>query len=253
MAAIITDILCKSVLAVESQPDYTANLFSYSIGTAMFGEPIATHLPLQNYQRANFMTKVNQSPLQLLHTRRSVKAADLHAPGPNPAQIEQLLAAAHRVPDHGKIGPWRFIVFTDEARIQFDNKLKSIYEQNNPDASETLIAHNSRLLSRAPCVIAVIASPNLEHPKVPQWEQTLSAGAACQNLLIAAHALGFSAQWLSEWYSYDAAVNTLLNMQSNEQIAGFIYIGTPSQPPQERARPALDERVTYWNNNEDLV
>ena len=197
------------------------------------------------------MTMVSQSTLELLHTRRSTKAADLQAPGPNPAQIDQLLAAAHRVPDHGKIGPWRFVVFTGGARTHFDTALQRIYQANNPEASEKLAAHNSQLLSRSPCVIAVIASPNLEHPKVPPWEQTLSAGAACQNLLTAAHAIGFSAQWLTEWYSYDKNVNALLSMTEGEQIAGFIYIGTPSETPQERPRPPLDERVKYWNENSE--
>lgn len=200
------------------------------------------------------MTTVFQSTIELLHTRRSTKAADLHAPGPNQPQIDQLLKAAHRVPDHGKVGPWRFVVFTGSARSDFDSALQRIYQTNNPEATEKLVSHNGQLLSRSPCVIAVIASPNLEHPKVPLWEQTLSAGAACQNLLTAAHALGFSAQWLTEWYSYNKDVNALLSMVDSEQIAGFIYIGTPAETPQERTRPPLDERVIYWNDNrEDLV
>lgn len=170
-------------------------------------------------------------------------------PGPDAQQINDLLKAAHRVPDHGKIGPWRFVVFTGAARASFDAALKTIYSKNHPDAKEKLIAHQGHLLSRAPCVIAVIASPDTQHAKVPQWEQTLSAGAACQNLLLAAHALGFAAQWLTEWYSYDAEVHELLSMAIDERIAGFIYIGSSQEPPQERARPSLDERITHWSAN----
>lgn len=167
------------------------------------------------------------------------------APGPNAQNIQDILQAAHRVPDHGKIGPWRFIVFSDGARATFGQTLKDIYAAQNPDASAKLLEHQQNLLLRAPVVIAVIASPNREH-KVPEWEQNLAIGAACQNLLVATHALGFVGQWLTEWCSYSDAVNQSLKLAPHERIAGFMYLGSAAQAPTERARPDLSERITYW-------
>lgn len=185
--------------------------------------------------------------LDLLLTRRSVKAADLSEPGPSSEQITTLLQAAHRVPDHGKIGPWRFIVFTGDARGQFSQKLKNICQAKAPDASEKRLSYQATLLQRAPCVITVIYSPDVEH-KIPLWEQQLAVGAACQNLLIAANAMGFSGQWLSEWYSYDKQVAALLKMTPHEQVAGFFYIGSAKNKPDERVRPCLEDRIHFWQD-----
>lgn len=183
--------------------------------------------------------------LDLLLQRRSVVAKDLSAPGPTPEQLELLLRAAHRVPDHGKLGPWRFVVFQGDARGEFSRKLAELYQQDYPDATDKILAFHADTLNRAPLVIAVISTAGA-HAKIPEWEQVLSAGAACQNLLVAAHAMGFGAQWLSEWYSYNDKVKALLGLEPHHQIAGFIYIGSYTQKPQERARPPLDERVVYW-------
>lgn len=184
--------------------------------------------------------------LELLLKRRSVSAKDMHAPGPSPEQLQQLLKAAHRVPDHGKLGPWRFVVFEGNARAQFGQKLAAIFHKDNPDASDKLLNFQADLLNRAPLVIAVISTA-APHIKIPEWEQVLSAGAACQNLLVAAHAMGYGAQWLTEWYSYHAEVKQLLDADEDHQIAGFIYIGSYDSSPDERVRPPLEERVTYWN------
>lgn len=181
-----------------------------------------------------------------LLTRRSVTAKDMAEPGPSDEELSLLLRAAHRVPDHGKLGPWRFVVFREEARAEFGDKLARIYQQDNPDASDKLIAFQKALLLRAPLVVAVISTAE-EHVKIPQWEQVLSAGAACQNMLIAATALGYGAQWLTEWYSYDERVKELLEMKPHHNIAGFLYFGSTEQKPEERVRPSLEERISYWS------
>ncbi|WP_054112714.1 nitroreductase family protein [Marinagarivorans algicola] len=183
--------------------------------------------------------------LELLHSRRSVKAADMVAPGPNAQDIQDILQAAHRVPDHGKIGPWRFIVFNEGARQLFGQTLKDIYAAQNPEASAKLLEHQQNLFLRAPVVIAVIASPDRAH-KVPEWEQHLAVGAACQNLLIATHALGYVGQWLTQWYSYNDEVNQALKLAPHERIAGFMYLGSATQAPTERERPDLSERITHF-------
>ena len=183
--------------------------------------------------------------INTLLTRRSVLAKEMCEPGPSSEQIETILAAGHRVPDHGKIGPWRFIVFIGDARQKFSTELANIFKSENSDANEALMTFESSRFMRAPLVIGVVASPDTEH-KVPVWEQHLSTGAACQNILLAANGLGFSAQWLTEWYSYNNKVNELLQLNEQEQMAGFIYIGSASTPPKERNRPSLEERTAYW-------
>lgn len=187
--------------------------------------------------------------LELLHTRRSVKAAEMIGPGPDATQLNAILQAAHRVPDHGKIGPWRFVIFEGDARAQFSQKLATIYAANNPDAGEKLLEFQKSVLMRAPCVIAVIATPQIDNPKVPVWEQHLAVGACCQNLLVAAHAMGFVGNWLTEWYSYNHDVNQLLHLRAEDQIAGFIYLGSAAAKPEERPRPALEDRIQYWTED----
>lgn len=185
--------------------------------------------------------------LELLKTRRSVKAAEMVAPGPSPQVLADILEAAHRVPDHGKIGPWRFIIFEGEARAAFGEKLAPIFKAKNPDATDKLLEHQRNLLTRAPVVVCVVFSPDLNHPKVPLWEQQLAVGAVCQNLLVATHALGFVGQWLTEWYSFDKDVDTLLGLHDHERVAGFMYLGSSQQKPEERPRPPLAERINHWS------
>lgn len=187
------------------------------------------------------------SLLDIITTRRSVLVKDMNEPGPNPEQLQTLLQAAHRVPDHGKLGPWRFVVFQGPARATFSHELAKIYQEENPEATEKLLQFQADLLTRAPLVIAVISTAG-PHVKVPEWEQILSAGAACQNMLLAAHTMGFGAQWLTEWYSYNKKAHSLLGMEDHHRLAGFIYIGSYQQKPEERARPSLEERITYWND-----
>ena len=180
-----------------------------------------------------------------LLSRRSVLANNMTFPGPSKEETDLILKAAHRVPDHGKIGPWRFIVFEGESRNKFSKKLSDIFLKENPNASENQVAFESNRLIRAPLVICVVYSPNIDH-KVPVWEQQLAVGAVCQNILNASHSFGYGAQWLTEWYSFNSEVDALLALKQNEQVAGFIYVGSFSEKPSERNRPELSEKISFW-------
>lgn len=182
--------------------------------------------------------------IDLLLKRRSVSAAEMIEPGPSEEQLEIMLKCAHRVPDHKKLGPWRFIIIRDDARETYGAHLAKIFTKRNPDASEKLVAFESARFTRAPLVIVVVSSP-VDNDKVPEIEQLLSAGAACQNLLLAASAMGFGAQWLTEWYAFDKKFNKKLGLTKAESVAGYIYVGTANKAPDERPRPDLDSRVKY--------
>ncbi|WP_417488973.1 nitroreductase [Maricaulis sp.] len=174
--------------------------------------------------------------LALLTRRRSTPAIGLAEPGPDANQVEHLLGIASRVPDHGKLAPWRFILFEGEARNSFGMILGKVWAVKNPDATPDQIRCEQQRFERAPLVIAVISTVT-EHHKIPLWEQELSAGAACQNLLIGASAMGFAAQWLTEWYAYDCDIKDALGLRSGERIAGYIYIGSSASEVMERPRP----------------
>jgi nitroreductase len=181
-------------------------------------------------------------PIALLNTRRSVKPIELTAPGPSPAELETLLTIASRVPDHGKLTPWRFIVFEAEGRDKAGEAIGAAFLAKYPAATADQVAFERTRLARAPLVIAVV-SRAAPHVKIPEWEQVLSAGAAAMNLVIAAHALGFAASWMTEWYAYDRAVLDALGLASHEKIAAFVHIGRPARPPEDRPRPALADIV----------
>ena len=187
----------------------------------------------------------NNEILDLLLTRRSVKAKELTTPGPNAHQLDCILRAAHRVPDHKKLGPWRFIVFQGDARQSAGEHLAHALEKENACATPQMLVFEKTRFLQAPLVIAVVSSP-VENEKVPEWEQILTAGAVCQNILIASNAMGYASQWLTEWYAYDKVVLKELNLNPNERIAGFIYIGTASKQPKERGRPDLANLVKKW-------
>ena len=184
--------------------------------------------------------------LSLLQSRRSVKPIELNGPAPSDSEIETLLTIASRVPDHGKLAPWRFIVFAGEARDKAGEVIAEIFRADRPDATADQIAFERGRLSRAPLVIAVV-SRTVAHAKIPEWEQVLSAGAATMNLVIAAHAQGYAASWLTEWYSYDSRVCKALGLGEHERVAGFVHIGKPAQRPEDRPRPALSEIVTRYD------
>jgi len=183
--------------------------------------------------------------LELLKTRRSVKPIELVGPGPTEAEIETLLKIASRVPDHGKLAPWRFILFEGEARAAAGEAIASAFRANSPDATPDQIDFERKRLARAPLVIAVVSRAG-PHVKIPEWEQELSAGASAMSLVIAAHAMGFAASWITEWYAYDRRVLDALGLAANERIAGFVHIGRPAKPPEDRERPQLNAIVTRF-------
>ncbi|WP_203292056.1 nitroreductase family protein [Maricaulis parjimensis] len=185
----------------------------------------------------------NQDTLQLLSRRRSTVALAMSEPGPSQEEVEQLIGIASRVPDHGKLAPWRFVVFQGEARTQFGQVLGKVFKAKNPEATDEQVAFEAGRFERAPLVIAVISSVTENH-KIPEWEQILSAGAACQNLLIAASAMGYGAQWLTEWYAFDRDVKSALGLGSGERVAGYLYVGSASDEPVERVRPR--PQVSHW-------
>lgn len=182
-----------------------------------------------------------------LETRRSNLAKMMGEPGPNQDQLRDILQIAARVPDHRKLAPWRFIIFEDQARADFGKHIGAAFQKNNPDMPLDRTLFEAGRFMRAPTIVAVISSPKDCPRGTPIWEQHLSAGAACFNLCLAAQALGFGAQWLTEWYAYDPDVQAELALTEAEQVAGFIYIGTPEEPPTERARPELDPLISRWS------
>ena len=185
--------------------------------------------------------------LELLKTRRSVKPVELVGPAPAAAELDTLLTVASRVPDHGKLTPWRFIVFEGDARLKAGEAIAEAFRQQYPDAKDDQVAFERNRLARAPLVVAVV-SRAAPHVKIPEWEQVLSAGAAAMNLVTAAHALGYAATWITEWYSYDRRVLDALGVGADEKIAGFVHIGRPAKPPEDRPRPPLSEIVTRFGN-----
>lgn len=179
----------------------------------------------------------------MLALRRSANKLFLGEPGPSPAELDELLTIAARVPDHRKLGPWRFVVFEGETRKAFGEGLADILLKRGKPAGEIEDARNS--FRRAPVVVAVISSP-VDDGRTPVWEQELSAGAVCYNLLLAANASGWAGAWLTEWAAFDAEAGALLGLKDKERVAGFIYLGTSRMASPERARADAAERTTRW-------
>jgi nitroreductase len=184
--------------------------------------------------------------LEFLLTRRSVKPVAMSGPGPSAAELHQILTAAARVPDHKKMVPWRFIVFQGDARARFGDALAAACaaEEKEPPSAMRLDTERKRFLE-APLVVGVV-SRVVPHPGAPEWEQVLSAGAACFNLCLAANALGYASNWLSGWYAYSSHIKAHLALSETERIAGFLYIGTAKDRPEDRERPALTSIVTHY-------
>jgi nitroreductase len=191
-----------------------------------------------------------QSPetLDLLLRRRSTSAKAMGEPGPDAGQLDKILQASARVPDHGKLFPWRFLVVQGDAREALGKILEDALVERKADVSESLRRFERNRFLRAPVIVVVISSLKTEKP-IPEWEQRLSAGAVCQNMLVASAAAGFGANWLTEWCAYDDIVTAKLNLAEGEKIAGFVYIGTATAPLTERDRPVLNDVVTHWTGN----
>lgn len=185
------------------------------------------------------------TPLSLLQTRRSGKPRDLIAPGPDDAQLRQMLEVALRTPDHGKLAPWRFVIVPQDRRTALAALLEAAYRAEKPDAGRLEIESMHQFAHQAPTLVVALSAP-VAGSKIPVWEQQLSVGAAIMNLLHATHALGFAGGWLTGWPTYNADVRAAL-ARDGEAIAGFIFIGTPGRPQEERPRPDYDSIVSVWD------
>ena len=186
----------------------------------------------------------DQRPIDLLLSRRSVVANLMEGPGPSAEDLRQILEAGMRVPDHGRLVPWRFLLIRGDARQALGQVIGEAFRRDNPDAEEKRVELERKRFVRAPVVVAVVSKVD-RGAKIPEWEQVLSAGAACQNLLVAALSLGYAAQWLTEWYAYEPLLLKALELRDGDRIAGFLYIGDAA-PLGDRARPEFDDVVSEW-------
>lgn len=192
-----------------------------------FGEP----LPIE----------ASSEVLAFLARRRSASAMALTAPGPDDAQLADLLRVAARVPDHGKLSPWRFVVLRGPAKDVFAEKITALADQqDNPVKAKAAL----RKLTRPPVAVAVIS--RFIPGEIPEWEQRQSASAVCMQMLLAAAALGWGANWITDWYAYDPRALEVLGVEAGEQVAGYLYLGTAAEPPQERVRPDVAAITTHW-------
>jgi nitroreductase len=187
----------------------------------------------------------DSGPLELLLTRRSGSAKTMTGPGPSASELDVILEASARVPDHGKLAPWRFIVFEGQARAEFGEFLAECVLLDDPQASEERLRLERERFLRAPIIVAVVSCVREGIP-IPEWEQILSAGAACQNLVLAAHAVGYVANWITEWCAYHPRIRDRLGLRSGERIAGFVYLGTSAAPLEERKRADFRTLVTRY-------
>ena len=183
--------------------------------------------------------------LDHLTTRRSLKPFEMTGPGPSSAEVETILTIGARTPDHGKIVPWRFIVFEGEARAKAGAIFATVFGVKNVTATSDQIEKEKNRFMDAPLVIAVV-SRTAPHPKVPAWEQELSAGASTMNIVHAAHALGYVANWLTGWIAFDRDVLDALGVKADEKLAGFVHIGKSGKAAEDRPRPSLKDIVTRF-------
>jgi nitroreductase len=184
--------------------------------------------------------------LNHLLARRSVGMAFLRDPGPSPEQLQQLLTAGTRVPDHGKLTPWRLVLIEGEARAEVGRRLAGIAARLHPEYDAAALDVERQRFLPAPLTIGVISTAR-HNPKIPEFEQLLSAGNVAFNLVHAAFALGFAATWTTRWYAFDADAAELLGARYGEQFVGFVSVGTPTATIEDRPRPALDSIVTRWH------
>ena len=183
--------------------------------------------------------------IALLSRRRSLAPVNLTGPGPDAGELETFLRIASRVPDHGKLAPWRFVVFQGAALERAGRVALDIKRADLPELDEAARQAELTRFSRSPLVIGVV-SRAAPHKKIPEWEQVLSAGAVSMALTVAVSALGFASTWLTEWIAYDARFREAMGLAEHERIAGFIHIGRPRVTPEDRPRPALADIVTHF-------
>ena len=185
--------------------------------------------------------------IDMLNQRRSVPSRQLGEPGPDAMQLEQLLRAAIRVPDHGKLVPWRLLLIRGDARARLGTALAAIHARNAPDTAPAALDKDRERYNFAPLIVAVIARIETDHPKIPAQEQLLSAGCVASNLLLGAQALGFGAQWLTGWAAYDSGVARVLGLAGNESVVGFVHLGSIREPASEHARASLADVLGEWD------
>ena len=190
------------------------------------------------------MLNDRSSALSLLETRRSGKPRELVGPGPNAEEMDRILTIAARIPDHGKLHPWRFVTVGDEQRDALEAVLREALAAENPDATDAHFEKEHEFAHYAGQLVVLVSAPVEDH-KIPVWEQQLSCGAAGMNLLLGAHALGYVAGWVTGWRAYSDHVRRAL-CGPGERIAGFIFIGHPSRELEERDRPALETVARPW-------
>jgi nitroreductase len=187
---------------------------------------------------------VEASPevVAFLARRRSASAMALAAPGPDADQLADILRLAARVPDHGKLAPWRFVILQGPAKDVFAERITQLADsQANPTKAKAAL----RKLTRPPVAVAVIS--RFIPGEIPEWEQRQSASAVCHQMLLAAAALGWGANWITDWYSYDPRATTILGLAEGEQVAGYLYLGTTTEQPQERVRPDVAAITSEWS------
>jgi nitroreductase len=192
-----------------------------------------------------FTGKKCSQTLEYLQKRRSCPLKMMGNIGPTKDEISNILESAARTPDHGKLFPWYFMIFQGDSRKNAGEILRKAWLADNPDTPKAKLDLEAERFMRAPLVISVIS--RIKRGKHPQWEQILSAGAVCQNLCLAANAMGYGTNWLTEWYSYNDIVRQELGLDQHDNIAGFIYIGKPTDTPEERPRPDIAEITTFWD------
>lgn len=192
------------------------------------------------------MMNDTSSLLSHLATRRSAKPRRLIAPGPSSGQLDAMLTIAARTPDHGKLAPWRFVVIDHDRRHEFAQMLDAAYRRERPEAGRIEHEAVAAFAHQAPCLIVVLSVPDTAS-SIPLWEQQLSCGAATMNLLHAAHAYGFAASWITGWAAFNRDVAASLGARPDDRVAGFVFVGTSGDSPEERPRPALADIVRHWS------
>jgi nitroreductase len=187
----------------------------------------------------------SEAVLSFLNTRRSSPAPLLRAPGPTGKALQNLLRLAMRVPDHRRLSPWRVVVIEGDGREKAGALFAARYTQLYPDATAECLALERRRFCCAPTVLAIISSPDIAH-KTPVWEQELSTGAFCYNLLLSANASGWAGCWLTGWVTFDEGIAKAFDLKTHERFAGFLHLGTSTMPVRERPRPDAEAHISYW-------
>lgn len=187
----------------------------------------------------------NDALVHYLKTRRSVGIGFLAEPGPSAQELDEILTIGTRVPDHGKLAPWRLVIIDGEARAAAGERLAAIARRNRPELDEAGLEIERRRFLPAPLTIGVLHSPR-PNPKAPELEQLLSAGNVCFNLCHAAFALGYAASWVTRWYAFDPEAQQALGARGGERFVGFVHIGTATAEIEDRDRPAVADLVSRW-------